>query len=132
MFQMNDEIESQLNDQLIKELECMLRFAFPLFPNQSKKTKSKSIPVYESIVRGEQQSLVDIVHQARKLSFMIQHEIVSCQLLVSVASATRKSSDGDDVLGTSAFGLQRILGSKRITLIKTKEITAAMLRSLYE
>ena len=143
VFQMNDGIESQLINQLITELECMLKVVFPLSPtgNRSKrsksKSKSKSKPksnpgrVYKSIVHGERQSLMDIIHQARNLSFTIQHKVVSCQLLVTIAfeSAT---SDGD-ALGTYAFGLQRIRGSEseRSVLIKSKVITSAMLQSLY-
>lgn len=149
MFQMNGGIEAQLSDQLITELDRMLKVAFPLELfrrrgmrgtdrlNRSKQLRPSNSS-YESIVLGEQHSLLDIIRQARKLSFMIQHEIVSCQLLVTIAppsSDTQTSSDGStatattstgDALGTYAFGLQKILGSKCTSiLIHPKAITSA-------
>ena len=146
VFQMNDGIEAQLNDQLIAGLDRVLNVACPLelfrrrfvrsTDNQLEKYKpSKSS--YESIVLEEQHSLLDIIHQARRLSFMIQHEIVSCQVLVTIAPPspdTQTSSDGStatattstgDALGTYAFGLQKILGSRRSILIHPKVITSA-------
>jgi hypothetical protein len=134
IFQMNDGVESQLNDELTTELERMLKAAFPLTGKSRDRSKVKPESIYESIVHGERESLLDIVHQARKLSFMIQHEIVSSQLLVTFTPAKPASSDGstniDDVLGTYAFGLQRILGSERSILMKTKIITREHLQSM--
>ena len=121
VFQMNDRIDSQLNDELITELKRMLKFAFPLSP-RSKKSKPESI--YEAIIHGEQNSLVDVIRQARKISFMIQ-QVVSCQVSVAIANSTRD----EDVIGTLSFGLQKILGpDNQILLIKTKVVTSAVLR----
>lgn len=134
VFQMNDGIDSQLNDELITELECMLNVAFLPRLSRDRQSKVKPKTTYESIIRGEQEALWDIILQARKLSYMIQHEIVSCQLLVTISPATQTSSDGDtstdDVLSTYAFGLQRISGSTRSILIKTKVITSETLQQL--
>jgi hypothetical protein len=119
---MNDGIESQLNDELITELKRMLKIAFPVSP-RSKKSKPESI--YEAIVHGEQKSLLDVIRQARKISFMIQ-QVVSCQVLVTIANST----PDEDVIGTLSFGLQKKLGSdSTISLIKTKIVTSAVLRS---
>jgi hypothetical protein len=126
VFKMNDGIESQLNDELITELKCMLKVAFPLSPSpRSKKLKSTTQSIYESILHGEQQSLLDVIHQARKLSFMIQ-QVVSCQLLVTIAHSSQTSPDGT---ATHSFGLQKKLGPDRTILIRTKILTSAMLRS---
>jgi hypothetical protein len=151
VFQMNFEVDSRLYDELMIKLECMLKVVFPLAPSRSPtrnpNTRSRDSKVrlklkpqsssYESIVRGEQELLSDIICQARKLSFMIQREIVSCQLLVTMApaSAMQTSSDGsnaitDDALGTYAFGLQRILGSERSDLIKPEIVTSAAYRMM--
>jgi hypothetical protein len=120
---MNDGIESELNDELITELKRMLKIAFPVSP-RSKKSKPESI--YEAIVHGEQKSLLDVIRQARKISFMIQ-QVVSCQVLVTIAKST---PDVEDVIGTLSFGLQKNLGpDSTILLIKTKLVTSAVLRS---
>lgn len=151
MFQMNGGIEAQLTDQLISELERMLKVAFPLAlrlsqarrPNYRSKTRKPKFKLgedsdYETIVRGEVQLLLDIIRQARNLSLMIQHDIVSCQLLVTISpAATQTSSEGSsptpstgDALGTYAFGLQKILGSRRSDLIQPKMITRAALLTI--
>lgn len=110
----------------------------------------------ESIVRGEQGSLSDIIHQARELSFMMQHDIVSCQLSVTIAPVQTSSGDetianykefdkslvcnvwedmglaqdGDKVLGTYAFGLQRMSGQACDILIQPEVTTSILLRSV--
>ena len=118
VFQMNDGIESQLYDEVTSHLELMLKVTFSL--SQSLRTKSGS--TYESIVCRERKSLLDVIRQARKLSFMIQ-QVVSCQLLVTVASLDENS------LATYSFGLQKNLGPDHIILIRTKVINNADLQS---
>ena len=135
VFQMNDKVESRLDDELTTELERVLKDAFPLTGRLTRdRSEVKPESIYESIIHGERKSLLDIIHQARELSFMIQHKIVSCQLLITFTPAEHESSDGstsiNDVLGTYAFGLQRILGSEHSILIKTKIITRKLLRSI--
>lgn len=132
VFQMNHGIDSLLNDELNTELIRMLKFVFPPSPNRSKTWTRKPRPEsrYKFIVRREQQSILDIIHQARKLSFVIQHNIVSCQLLVTFAVSQSSSDDDSEVLGTRAFGLRRITGSECIVLIKTELITTGLLQSL--
>lgn len=126
IFKMNDRIDSQLYGELIFHLKRMLKVAFPLSPTpRSKKVKPESI--YESIVHGEQRYLLDIVRQARNISFMIQ-QVVSCQVLITTAHSTQISPD-EDILGTHSFGLQKILGPDRTILIGTKVLTGAALRS---
>lgn len=128
LFQMNEGIVSQLFNEVNSDLRRMLKIVFPLRVrvNRSKtrtwKWNSQRASLnFKSIIRREQQSLLDVIDQARKLSFMIQRDIVSCQLLITIAS---------DALGTCAFGLQRITGSECTVLIKTKFITSNQLQSL--
>ena len=128
LFQMNEGIVSQLFNEVNTDLRRMLKIVFPLRVrvNRSKTRTWKWNPQraslnFKSIIGREQQSLLDVIHQARKLSFMIQRDIVSCQLLITIAS---------DALGTCAFGLQRITGSECTVLIKTKFITSSQLQSL--
>lgn len=123
---MNAGIESQLNEELNEELVRILKFAYPLPRSKKSKADLELKSSYKSIVHGEQQLLLDIIRQARQLSFTIQHDIISCQLLVTVR---QPSSDGD-VLGTNAFGLHRITGSESTVLVKTEIITNAELQSL--
>ena len=124
VFQMNDGIESQLYDELISHLERMLKVTFSLSPSlRSKPTGS----TYESIVYGERKSLLDVIRQARKLSFMIQ-QVLSCQLLVTVTSSAQISLD-KNILATYSFGLQKNLGRDRIILLRAKVFTNAELQS---
>ena len=156
MFKMNDGVVSQLNDRLRKELRRLLnRIVLPVGPPG----RSKSKPICESIVCEEEQSLLDIICQARQLSFVMQHEIVSCQLLVTIApmqassNATTSSSDavagyngfdkavvsslrkdmgpqdGEKVFGTYSFGLRRISASGCDILIQPRVTSTALLQS---
>lgn len=127
IFQMNDGIDSQLNKELSSDLIRLLKIVFPCSLRRSKKSKQS----YKEIIRGEQQSILDVIRQARRLSLMIQHNIVSCQLLVTVASTSQSSSDGE-ALGTRAFGLKRITGSECTVLMKTELITTSLLQSLLQ
>lgn len=121
VFQMNYGVDSDLKDQIFAELIRVLKIALK-FPDSSG---------YEFIIHELQllDSLSDIIRQARRLSFMIQHDIVSCQLILTIAPASSEGSttSTDDALGTYAFGLQRIHGSDCTILIKPKEITRALL-----
>lgn len=121
VFQMNYGVDSDLKDQIFAELIRVLKIALK-FPDSSG---------YEFIIHELQllDSLSDIIRQARRLSFMIQHDIVSCQLILTIAPASSEGSttSTDDALGTYAFGLQRIHGSDSTILIKPKEITRALL-----
>jgi hypothetical protein len=114
VFGMNRELESQLNHDMFSQLVHILNDLY-----QSPNTDSASIS--EAIVREEEQSLLDIARQARAVSFSIQHDITSCRLMVSAASAKEF-----DVLGTYAFGLERIIGSEHIFLLETKVISPSL------
>ena len=126
IFQMNDGVESQLYEELISNLERMLKLAFSLPSSSRSKVKPESI--CKSIVHGEQKSLLDVICQARKLSFMIQ-QVVSCQILVTIAGSTQTSPDGDHILETYSFELQKILGPDRTILVRTIFVTSALLRT---
>jgi len=126
VFQMNDGIDSQLYDELISHLKRTLKLVYPGLPRrQSKKVKPECKSIYDSIVHGEENSLWDVIRQARKISFMIQ-QVVSCRMVVSISSST----PDEDVIGTLSFGLQKILGpDSTISLKKPKLVTNAVLRS---
>ena len=124
VFQMNDGIESQLYHELVTELKCMLKATFALSPRSKESTPESN---YKSIVYREQKSLLDVIRQARKLSFMIQ-QVISCQLLVTVDHSPSKAFSDDEELSTS-FGLQRILGRDRTVLIRSKFLTSELLQS---
>lgn len=116
IFQMNYEVSSELYDELTLHLKRTLKVAFPLSPSpRPKKVNPDSVSIHKSIVHGEHTSLLDVIRQARKISFMIQ-QVVSCQVVVTIAQSTQTSPDGD-VLGTYSFGLQKILGPDRTILI---------------
>ena len=131
VFQMNYGIDSHLKDQLLAVLQLVLKIAFK-FPHPSRKLKPESC-CYESIIRELElqllDSLLDIIRQAHTLSFMIQHNVISCQLMVTIAPASSEGSTTgtDDALGAYAFGLQRVLGSDCSILIKPRQITRALL-----
>jgi len=116
VFVMNRELESQLNHDMFSQLIHILNDLY-----QSPKADSASIS--EAIIREEEKSLLDIARQAREVSFSIQQDIASCRLMVSVAPASAREFD---VLGTCAFGLERINGSERTFLLETKVISSSL------
>lgn len=134
VFQMNDGVDSLLYGELSSHLKRTLKDAYPLsLSPQPKKVKPGSESIYESIVHGEKNSLLDLIRQARNLSFMIQ-QVVSCQILVTIALSAQTSPDDEDTIGTYSFGLQKNLQvdpDRRTTsiLMKPKFITSAVLRS---
>jgi hypothetical protein len=73
-------IDSEFYDQLITDVEHVLKVGFP----QSRDPENSCW--YEAVICGEAQSLLDIFHHARKLTFMIHHDIVTCELMVTSAS----------------------------------------------
>ena len=74
-------------------------------------------PIRSMFPSEMQSALVDIIHQACRLSLNIQRDVVSSQLFVTITPAS------SDILGTYSFGLQkRIIGLENITLLETKEI----------
>src|SRR5882762_2401213 len=89
----------------ITELENTLKAAFP----DSKRTSSVYFIGY-----NEHLQLLEIVRQARDLSFKLQHGFVSCRLFVTAAPAPKATGN---VFGTSAFGLDRVLGTERTVLL---------------
>jgi hypothetical protein len=128
IFQMNDGVESQLYEELISNLERMLKLAF-LLPSSSRSlAKVKPESICKSIVHGEQKSLLDVIREARKLSFMIQ-QVVSCQILVTIGGSKETSPDGDHILETYSFELQKILGPDRTILVRTIFVTSTLLRT---
>jgi hypothetical protein len=113
---MNNNIDSQSKDEIITGLQLILKFVYTLSPDRSSKSDSDSI--YDSVIDGQRELLSEVIREARDLSFTIQHEVVSCQLLIAMAPAT-----GQNILGTYSFGLEKVSGSERRVLIKPKVIT---------
>jgi hypothetical protein len=59
---------------------------------------------------------------------MIQ-QVVSCQILVTIGGSKETSPDGDHILETYSFELQKILGPDRTILVRTIFVTSALLRT---
>ena len=74
--------------------------------------------------------LLEIVYETRRLSYNIQHYFVSCRLFVTIAQDW-KVSDNSKVYGTYAFGLDRVSGTERRTLIEPKPITDGLLEAFH-
>lgn len=123
-------IDSKFYNQLIADVEHVLKVGFP----QSRNPENSCW--CEAVICGEAQLLLDIFHHAHKLTFMIHHNIVTCELMVTIAPAATAAAetyyDGSSTpstnegLGTYAFGLQRMHGSKQCVLIEPKKITCAL------
>jgi hypothetical protein len=76
-FKMNDGIEDMLNNQIqtsVIELDNTLMIAYP----RSKKTSLSCLLDSEG-----QQHLAEIYKQARSLSYVIQHDYISCRGIVA-------------------------------------------------
>jgi hypothetical protein len=112
VFQMNSHIEGRLHEDLTAQLAFTLKLMFG-------SRVGEVCPDYASIIDEERESLLEI---SRKLSYMIQRDIVSCQVFVTLAPAR-----DPDQLGTQGFGLQRLEGSTLTTLLAAK---TTMLSSL--
>lgn len=108
---MNSNLEAQLNRDLFLQLVQVLGDLF-----QSPKSEPET--TFAAIIRAEEQGLIDISRQACKISYTIQHDVVSCRTKVAVAS-----SKDSEVLGTYAFGIERVLGLEHTMLIETKVIS---------
>lgn len=111
VFRMNDGIESLFNAQLVTSItkfENTLTVAFP----DSVLTNNNYFIGHE-----EHLQLLDIVRQARGLSFKLQHCIVSCRLVVTVGPGFDTTYNGP---GTYAFGLERLSGTERTVLLEAK------------
>jgi hypothetical protein len=117
VFQMNSHIEGRLHEDLAGQLAFALKLMF--MPGLAGDCQSAD---YASIVSGEREALLEMSREARELSYTIRRDIVSCQILVTLAPA------GDlDQLGTQGFGLQRLEGSTRTTLLAANTTTLSSL-----
>lgn len=121
VFKMNDAVESLFNDQLstlITKIENALGAAFP--------DAGKTV---KFIGHHEQFQLVEIVRHARDLSFNIQRGFSSCRFFVTVAPAPTAMND---IMGTYAFGLDKVLGAERNMVLAIKVITNAEIQALLD
>jgi hypothetical protein len=114
VFGMNNELKTQLRHELVEQLTHLLKNIF-LSPN------SNFDSFFDNFFHERRQAIMDIARQACKLSYSIQHDIVSCQMMVTVCPTG--TTDG---LGTYAFGLLRVRGTKNTTLMRTKSISPAL------
>jgi acyl carrier protein len=122
VFRMNGGIDSLFNTQLltyITKLENTLKVAFP---------ESTTINSIYFIGYSEHLSLLKIIEEARNLSLMLQRDVVSRQLFLTIASA---SNTTDKVHGSYAFGVDSILGAERTVLLDMKAITGERLESFF-
>jgi hypothetical protein len=115
IFGSGDSAVTQCNVHLtisIEELQNTLKAAFP--------------QTLYFFGQEEQLKLTEIVTEARRLSFQIQHGFVTNRLFVTVA---RGPSEKDDIMGTYAFGLDRLSGDQRVALMEMKAITISQLQT---
>lgn len=111
IFKTNDGVETQLKDDLETQLHRTLDFLFwPSHPDHHTSM--------ELILQEVQQQLLQINCEARRISFVIQHNIVTCAMAITLAP------DSDtDLLGTQSFGLQTIVGPTRHVLLQYKALS---------
>jgi hypothetical protein len=74
LFSMNPQVESHLSCQLASELERLLQYGLPSLPSKT---------ISELVIQPQQTSISDIARLARDLSFMIQHDVLSCRSYVT-------------------------------------------------
>jgi len=118
IFEINHEVESLFNADLttsIKVYENLLNDTFV------------SSNMY-FIGHTQHMPLLEIVYEARRLSYNIQHCFVSCRLFVTIAQDWKVCNK---VYGTYAFGLDRVSGTERRTLIEPKPITDELLEAFH-
>jgi hypothetical protein len=123
VFNMNHDVESIFNAQLttsILEFENSLDSVFPDSPTFA----SRSF-----IGHSEHLQLIEIVKEARVLSFKLQNGVVSCRLSVTVAQAPK---DRGDIHGTYSFGLEKVSGTERTHMLRAGDITDEKVRSFLE
>ena len=104
----------------IAELEGTFAEAYPDAVNTS----------LVEILGGEerhQHQLLEVVREARKLSFQIQVGFAINRLVVTAAPDL---SENEEIMGTYAFGLDRVTASGKNALINAKHITITELESM--
>jgi hypothetical protein len=80
LFCMNTNIEHQLSCQLTSELEQTVQRGLLL----SRSNDITAELIGKSVIKRQQHSIYDIARLARDLSFMIQHDILSKRLFVTI------------------------------------------------
>ncbi|KAF8151659.1 hypothetical protein B0H34DRAFT_136082 [Crassisporium funariophilum] len=146
VFQTNLSLTHTLVDAIILGIEEMLDIGYPT-------PSSKFKAVVQDALSKAKKAIPKIVEISRELSLYIQRDIVSSWMAVTVAPKSVEnpslyshfnktlvtsawedmgSEDGDTVLGTHKFGLQKkVAGGETITLVKPEVITTALLRECF-
>jgi hypothetical protein len=120
IFEINHEVESLFNADLMTSIK--------VYENVLNDTFVSSNMYF--IGHTQHMQLLEIVYEARRLLYNIQHCFVSCRLFVTIAQDW-KVSDNSKVYGTYAFGLDRVSGTERRTLIEPKPITDELLEAFH-
>lgn len=110
---MNHPIASELHNEISTRFRLSMESIYQLTPDQL------------NIILGNRKSDLDnIINEARQLSFKMQHEIVTCNLSVTVVPRS------PDNLGTFSFGLRRTTASEEFDLIKARGIPQSVFDTL--
>jgi hypothetical protein len=120
IFKINHEVESLFNADLMTSIK--------VYENVLNDTFVSSNMYF--IGHTQHMQLVEIVYETRRLSYNIQHCFVSCRLFVTVAQDW-KLEVSNKIYGTYAFGLDRVSGTERRTLIEPKPITDELLETFH-
>ena len=115
IFRIKAEIDTIFTVQIraaVEDLECTLKTAFP--------EEEFLLLGTESLCQVE-----DIVISARKLSSRLQTGLFLSRLAVTIAP------EMDRWYGTSAFGLDRYVGTERTSLLEPKSISDDTLQSFF-
>ena len=123
---MNQGVESEFNAQLTASIDFVETFLHEAMPVPAAPTSRD--PFY-FIGNNEHHRLLQILGATRDLSFKLQHAVVSSRLFVMTVSWGGLT---DDVLGTYAFGLEKVSEGGRSILLQAKVITGDHLRAFVD
>jgi hypothetical protein len=112
-FASDDTAVAECNSHLYVSVEALQNAVNHLFP-------------LTIITDHFQVMMTEIITEARKLSLRIQQGFVTRRLFVT---ACPDSAEGDGVIGTKAFGLDRVSQDGRVTLVASEKLCISELES---
>ena len=117
VFQMNQAIDARLQEEIADSIRKLAEITWPVaHDDQSLFLEVQA--AFEEIINIHLDALADIILQARRLSYTIQHDIVSCQLFITLPVLT-----DEDALANYAFGLLKMSEGKLSILKGTKGLS---------
>lgn len=121
VFKGNNAVQSRLHEEISSRLEHILKDTY--LPSPEKRPKSKSI--YRTIVHRVERSLLDVVRQSRKLSFML-HQVTSYRVIVTVTSSTETNLNIP-----YSFGLKKLTEQRHFNLIEPNVLLSTDVQSYF-